>query len=356
MTFESAAAAVQADNHLARFLKLAVAQAGDPYDGTAMGNVAPGVLDPDTLDCSEMVKWAVRESGVGVEMAGGSWLQYGQLAKRGADVDVETALNTPGALLFTFDPPPTPGGGRPSNKAHVAISLGDGRTIEAMSSKHDIKVAEFNPDRWTHAAIIPEFEGQQVDLEGDIMPWEGRDAELALAITGHPVQSDEVTSLVDPDAGDDPAEPASTVSTGTAVPDPLATALQNAGAGDADADMLADHYETRRGLDPHLADSDGDGITDGYELVVVGTLPDLADSDLDGMSDSLEVAVGRDPLVAEDPGAVVLPPEAWLSDTDGDGIGDWGEQLAGTDRFDPDSDDDGMLDGDELVGGGLEDA
>ena len=36
-------------------------------------------------------------------------------------------------------------------------------------------------------------------------------------------------------------------------------------------------------------------------------------------------------------------------DTDGDGITDWGEELAGTDAADPDSDDDNVLDGDEIV-------
>jgi hypothetical protein len=43
-------------------------------------------------------------------------------------------------------------------------------------------------------------------------------------------------------------------------------------------------------------DTDGDGLTDGDEVVVHGTDPDDPDTDGDGMSDGLEVAEGLDPL------------------------------------------------------------
>ncbi len=99
--------------------------------------------DPDTLDCSELVQWAAGTSSV--EITDGSWLQHFELMDRGGTVSIEDALNTPGALLFSFDPPATPGGGRPEH-AHVAISLGDGRTIEAMSSRFGIKIADANPE------------------------------------------------------------------------------------------------------------------------------------------------------------------------------------------------------------------
>ena len=44
-------------------------------------------------------------------------------------------------------------------------------------------------------------------------------------------------------------------------------------------------------------------------------------------------------------------PEDLRLDTDGDGIADWGELMAGTRSDDPDSDDDLMLDGDEIMMG-----
>jgi hypothetical protein len=86
-------------------------------------------------------------------------------------------------------------------------------------------------------------------------------------------------------------------------------------------------------------------------LIVLGTDPDLADSDFDGMSDGLELSLGFDPTVADnpDPDAVVEVPDDLSVDSDGDGISDWGEEMAGTDADDPDSDDDGVLDGDELM-------
>jgi hypothetical protein len=134
----------------------------------------------------------------------------------------------------------------------------------------------------------------------------------------------------------------------------LAEAAARAGGGDADGDLLPDHFEVRYGLDPGVADSDGDGITDGYELIVLGTDPGVADSDLDGLADGLEESLGLDPLVAD----VVDPDVGWDVggggldvDSDGDGITDWGERLAGTDADDADSDDDGVLDGDELAAG-----
>ncbi len=114
-----------------------------------------------------------------------SYLQFFQMQDAGAIVSVQDALDTPGALLFTFDPPPVRGGGRPP-KAHVAISLGDGRTIEAMSTKHGIKVADENPGRWTNAAIIPEFAGQRVDM-ADVMTWVGRDDDAATMLYGTPM-------------------------------------------------------------------------------------------------------------------------------------------------------------------------
>lgn len=137
----------------AGFLAAALEQAGDPYVWGAAAD--PGDADPDAFDCSELVRWAAAR--VGVDLPDGSWLQYLELKQQGATVSVEEALRTPGALLFSFDSEPRPGGGRPSG-AHVAISLGDGRTIEARGRRYGVGTWEAG-ERFQYAAIVPELSG-----------------------------------------------------------------------------------------------------------------------------------------------------------------------------------------------------
>ena len=129
-------------------------------------------------------------------------------------------------------------------------------------------------------------------------------------------------------------------------------APSHAGGVDTDSDLLADHLEEKLGLDPARDDTDGDGITDGYELLVLHTKADRADTDFDGRADDIEMAIGSDPLVADQLGGTgpAIPGELLL-DSDGDGLGDYGEELAGTDPFDADSDDDAQLDGFEYGAG-----
>ena len=82
-------------------------------------------------------------------------------------------------------------------------------------------------------------------------------------------------------------------------------------------------------------DSDGDGIPDDLELQI-GTDPFNPDTDGDGLTDGDEYyRYKTDPLVA---------------DTDGDGLSDGDEILVyGTDPLNPDTDGDGLSDGDEIL-------
>jgi hypothetical protein len=107
------------------------------------------------------------------------------------------------------------------------------------------------------------------------------------------------------------------------------------GDPDPDSDGLGDCAEAGLGTDPTLADSDGDGLSDGDELAVHSTDPLDPDSDDDGLSDGDEVGVhATNPLDA---------------DSDDDGLSD-GAEIAthSTDPLDPDSDDDGLSDGAEV--------
>ena len=137
---------------------------------------------------------------------------------------------------------------------------------------------------------------------------------------------------------------------------------------DDDGDGLTASQEIELNTDAALADTDEDGLTDGQEALEIGTAPLAPDTDGDGILDGDEVAQGTDPLdgvagsileeapVDEGDGATEPPPaeeesppveQAPPGDTDGDGLEDAIELELGTDASDPDTDDDGALDGDE---------
>jgi cell wall-associated NlpC family hydrolase len=130
-------------------LDAALSQVGTPYVFGA--EAATSDPDPASFDCSELSQWAAAQAGV--TLSDGSWNQYLDAKASGNAISVADALRTPGALLFSFDDEPTAGGGRPPG-AHVAISLGDGRTVEARGRAYGVTIAQAG-DRFTHAAVIP---------------------------------------------------------------------------------------------------------------------------------------------------------------------------------------------------------
>ena len=107
--------------------------------------------------------------------------------------------------------------------------------------------------------------------------------------------------------------------------------------GDSDDDGLDDGQEFLHNSDPHDVDSDNDGIHDGPEVLLDDGFgcpnPTLPDSDGDSLSDGVETANGSSPCNV---------------DSDGDLLTDPNEVLLGTDANDADTDDDGLLDGNEV--------
>ena len=106
-------------------------QVGDRYIcGAEVKNLDEAA--PAAFDCSALTQWAAHQAGVTIP--DGAAGQYRYFQKMGLLVPVEEAKNTPGALLFHFASDPVGGKGEPP-VAHVAISTGDGKTIEARNSR-----------------------------------------------------------------------------------------------------------------------------------------------------------------------------------------------------------------------------
>ena len=91
---------------------------------------------------------------------------------------------------------------------------------------------------------------------------------------------------------------------------------------------------------PPPGDSDNDGLSNAFEISI-GTDPNDPDTDNGGANDGLEYNSGTDPLDPSDDGQ--------LLDSDNDGLTDADEEdIYGTDPNDPDTDNGGVPDGEEV--------
>lgn len=124
------------------FVRICLQQAGDRYVYGA--EAAASNPDPDAFDCSELVEWACAR--VGVPFPDGSTYQEDACRRAGQIISVPKAVKTQGALLFRHR----------GEQQHVAVSLGNGSTIEARGAAYG--VGSFDAVRgrdWTAAGLIP---------------------------------------------------------------------------------------------------------------------------------------------------------------------------------------------------------
>jgi len=134
-----------------QFVDLLLSQAGDRYIFGV--EVSADDDNPSAFDCSELVQWGCDHLGVSPRMPDGSWNQANHCRIHGTLISVDQGVATRGALLFKFSSSPFEGS-RPSS-AHVAVSLGNGKTIEARSTHYGVGSFSAYNRGWTHAGLIP---------------------------------------------------------------------------------------------------------------------------------------------------------------------------------------------------------
>ncbi len=116
---------------------------------------------------------------------------------------------------------------------------------------------------------------------------------------------------------------------------------------DTDGDGLPDVYEINMfGTNPENEDTDGDRFSDGYEVYGLGTDPAKADTDDNGVTDDKE-DFDNDGL--DNYEEYLLGTNIFSADSDLDGLSDYSEiNEYSTLPLDNDTDDDGIIDGDEI--------
>lgn len=145
------------------FVDIALSQRGDRYVfGHEVDFRDP---DPAAFDCSELVEWAAARCGV--PFVDGAQNQRNACRKAGTLIPLDQARRTRGALLFRINESP--------GDDHVAISLGNGETIEARGKAFGVNVFPVAGRHWTHAGLIPGFTHEEPELKlgdrGDEVRW-----------------------------------------------------------------------------------------------------------------------------------------------------------------------------------------
>lgn len=122
------------------FVNRCISQSGDTYIYGAETNLADS--NPSAFDCSELIEWACAQ--VGVYMPDQSTAQINYAKSKGMGLTVAEGLNTYGAILYYSGGP------------HIAVSLGNGETIEAVGTGYGVrKMPAGRSFSWTAAARIP---------------------------------------------------------------------------------------------------------------------------------------------------------------------------------------------------------
>jgi cell wall-associated NlpC family hydrolase len=124
-----------ADGQVETFVRNALSQTGKAY----VYGAQPSATDPNprSFDCSALVQWSATRAGIG-GVPRTSEAQFGASDQISAD----TAIGIRGALLF------------PADLSHVAISLGNGSTIEASNESRPVGQLNARGRGFTHGGKL----------------------------------------------------------------------------------------------------------------------------------------------------------------------------------------------------------
>jgi len=92
--------------------------------------------DPKSFDCSELIEWGCYQLGIKPKVPDGSANQKAFCIP----IPLDQGIKTPGALLF--------------HPGHVAVSQGNGKTVEAMGSKYGVLEGQV-ANRFDSAGLVP---------------------------------------------------------------------------------------------------------------------------------------------------------------------------------------------------------
>lgn len=121
------------------FVTKCLEEVGDEYEFGA--EVDPGTDADETSewDCSELVQVKLNE--LGIDAPDGSTAQLRWCEEHGTLIPLEEGIDTFGALLL--------------REGHVAVSLGDGSTVEAMGEAWGVVEGSAEGRTFTHAGLVP---------------------------------------------------------------------------------------------------------------------------------------------------------------------------------------------------------
>jgi cell wall-associated NlpC family hydrolase len=144
------------------FVALCLKQKGDRY----IFGVEAKYSDPNpsAFDCSELVEWALHR--LGSKFPDGSWAQEAACRAAGTLIPIERAIRVQGSLLFRHR----------GSHGHVAVSLGNGSTIEARGKMYGVNVFNATGRDWTAAGLVPGLKYKRPPEPGQqpVPAWPGR--------------------------------------------------------------------------------------------------------------------------------------------------------------------------------------